>query len=86
MIQDGHSDEEIVAYLVQRYGDFVSYRPPLKRATWLLWFGPLILIALVGFGLALWIRRCARAGPITLDARERERVETLLSRHDDGAG
>jgi len=86
MIQDGHSDEEIVAYLVQRYGDFVSYRPPLKGAAWLLWFGPLILIAAVGFGLALWIRRCARAGPIVLDGRERERLEALLKRHDGGAG
>lgn len=48
-IQRGDSDEEIKAFMVDRYGDFVLYRPPVKSTTWLLWFGPffLVLIGLV---------------------------------------
>ena len=41
----GKSDEEIKQYLVARYGDFVLYRPPVKSTTWLLWFGPFVLLA-----------------------------------------
>ena len=46
MMMSGSSDGDIVDYLVDRYGDFVLYRPPLKGATALLWFGPLILASL----------------------------------------
>ena len=45
MLKAGQSEEQIVDFLVQRYGDFVLYNPPLKPATLLLWFGPLILFA-----------------------------------------
>lgn len=48
----GMSDEQVVAYLVARYGDFVLYRPPVRGSTWLLWFGPLLLLA--GGVVALW--------------------------------
>jgi cytochrome c-type biogenesis protein CcmH len=44
----GKSDDEIRQYLVARYGDFVLYRPPVKRTTWLLWFGPFVLLAAGG--------------------------------------
>jgi len=46
MIAAGRSDREIVDFMVQRYGDFVLYRPPLKTSTVLLWTGPLLLLAL----------------------------------------
>lgn len=52
LMQAGKSDAEIIAYLTQRYGDFVLYRPPVKPLTWLLWFGPFAL--LVGFGGAFY--------------------------------
>lgn len=57
-IRDGRSDSQIRRYLTERYGDFVLYNPPLKRSTWLLWFGPfaLLLIAVVGVGWRLWRR------------------------------
>ncbi|MDT3677724.1 MAG: cytochrome c-type biogenesis protein [Burkholderiaceae bacterium] len=45
----GRSDKEIKAYLVQRYGDFVLYRPPLQRNTWMLWLGPFALLVVGGF-------------------------------------
>lgn len=80
MIRDGRGDDEIVAYLVERYGDFVTYRPPLKPVTWLLWFGPFAALAAAGLGLALWVRRRARAAPVALDDAERERLDALLGR------
>lgn len=46
----GRSETEVIDFMVQRYGDFVLYRPPVKPLTWLLWGGPLLLL---GFGLAL---------------------------------
>jgi cytochrome c-type biogenesis protein CcmH len=47
-IKQGRSDEQIVSFMVQRYGDFVLYKPPVKGTTLLLWFGPALLL-LVGF-------------------------------------
>ena len=44
MLRRGDSRDQILAYMTQRYGDFVLYRPPLKESTWLLWFGPLLLV------------------------------------------
>ncbi len=43
-INAGESDEQIISYLKERYGDFISYRPPLKPSTWLIWFGPFIFL------------------------------------------
>ena len=71
LMQQGKSDDQIKQYLVDRYSDFVLYDPPVKPSTWLLWFGPL-LILLAGAGLvAVHIRRRSRlaAGtPATPDA------------------
>ncbi len=52
MIKQGQSDDQIRAYLVQRYGDFVLYKPPLKGITLLLWIGPFALLAA---GIAVWL-------------------------------
>ena len=43
MLSQGKTEAEIVDFMVQRYGDYVLYRPPFKPMTWLLWFGPLII-------------------------------------------
>lgn len=45
-VVQGATDQEILDYMVQRYGDFVLYRPPVKQTTWLLWFGPFLLMLL----------------------------------------
>ncbi|CAN5442340.1 hypothetical protein BH11PSE11_BH11PSE11_30540 [soil metagenome] len=44
-LAQGKSDRDVIDYMVQRYGDFVLYRPPLKATTFLLWFGPFLLLA-----------------------------------------
>jgi cytochrome c-type biogenesis protein CcmH len=59
----GASDEQVVQYMTDRYGDFVRYRPPFKGTTLLLWAGPIVLL-LVGIGvLILVLRRRARMAP-----------------------
>lgn len=60
MIRAGHSDRQILDYLVERYGDFVRYRPPLRGSTLLLWLGPLLFLFLGG-GI-VW-RVIRRQGP-----------------------
>ena len=63
MMRAGKTDAEIREFMVQRYGDFVLYRPPMKPTTWLLWFGPLAVVAIGGFVLVSVARRRARALP-----------------------
>jgi cytochrome c-type biogenesis protein CcmH len=78
-MRQGASDSEIVDYMVARYGDFVLYRPPLKLATVLLWFGPLLL--LVG-GFVVMLRRVLRRRPaqdVQMTESERKRALELLS-------
>ena len=59
MLARGMTDQQVLDFVVQRYGEFVLYRPPLRGATVLLWFAPLLLL---GAGLAaLWLR--VRTGP-----------------------
>lgn len=56
MIAAGMSDEQIRAYMVARYGDFVLYKPPVQTNTWLLWGGPFLFLA-IGLGVVLQVLR-----------------------------
>ena len=60
-LQQGMSEREVVDFMVTRYGDFVLYRPPLKGSTWLLWFGPFLLLA-AGLALLYTRLRARQAG------------------------
>ena len=75
LMEDGESDAAIRTYLQQRYGDFVLYDPPLKASTWLLWFSPLVLLALA---VVLLMRAARRREPAPLSEVDRERVQRLL--------
>ena len=55
MVQAGKSDSEISDYLASRYGDFILFKPPVKAATWLLWFGPFLFLIL---GFIIFKRTC----------------------------
>jgi cytochrome c-type biogenesis protein CcmH len=77
LMQEGKSDAEIRAYLVDRYGDFITYRPPLRSATALLWFGPLLLLVMVA-ALLIWRVRRPAAVPIPLSEPERQKLAQLL--------
>ncbi len=85
-LRQGMSEQEIKDYMVARYGDFVLYRPLIKRNTWLLWFGPFLLLILA-FGVLvvkLRQRRKAMQQAPALSADEHARAESLLSGTDKG--
>ncbi|BCO25175.1 cytochrome c-type biogenesis protein CcmH [Rhodoferax lithotrophicus] len=83
LIKSGKSDAEIKEFLVSRYGDFVLYRPPVKPTTWLLWFGPLLL--LIG---AIWVllkiirRNLSQKDTLQLTAAQRAKAQALLQETD----
>jgi cytochrome c-type biogenesis protein CcmH len=82
-IAKGKSDDEIRAYMVARYGDFVLYRPPWKSTTLLLWVGPFALLAIGAAVFAFTVRRRRKAAEATSEAaggerRSRAEVEALL--------
>jgi cytochrome c-type biogenesis protein CcmH len=75
----GKSDQEIIAFLTQRYGDFVLYKPPVKSTTYLLWFGPFVLLIA---GTAVLFRFLKRRRELISDkpltAEEQKRAEEIL--------
>src|SRR5436853_6606560 len=75
----GKSDQEIIAFLTQRYGDFVLYNPPVKSTTYLLWFGLFVLLLA---GIAVLYRYLSRRKELIherpLSPEERRRAEELL--------
>lgn len=66
----GQSNQQVIDFMVARYGDFVLYRPPVKASTWLLWFGPFLLLAVA---LAVLLRRLARRHQSNHEITEAER-------------
>lgn len=95
MVKDGRSDTEIRQYMNERYGDFISYKPPVRPSTWILWFFPPVLLVFVM--LAWFIRNrnsskraAAIAHPIEegyapLSAAEQQRLQDLLNANDNAA-
>lgn len=80
----GDSDAAAIGFLVARYGDFVLLRPPLRPETWVLWYGPFVLLVLAAGGTWVALRRRAQAdGPPPLSAEERARIDRIL-REDEG--
>ncbi len=78
MIRGGNSDQEIVDYMVERYGDFVMYRPPLKSTTYLLWFGPLIFLSLAIVTFFVYARRSRNREVPVLSYAERQKAQQML--------
>jgi cytochrome c-type biogenesis protein CcmH len=76
----GKTDEQIIEFMTTRYGDFVLYRPPLKGSTMLLWFGPLLLLAIGAF-VAWRVVRARRTMPTQapLTDSDRARAAALLN-------
>ncbi|MFT0548536.1 cytochrome c-type biogenesis protein CcmH [Allopusillimonas ginsengisoli] len=83
-IHAGKSDSDIRGYMVDRYGDFVLYRTPLKTTTLLLWFGPMLLLAFGLLVLAITLRR-RKSGlaDAALSDDERKRAQALLAQSTD---
>jgi len=67
LVKAGQTDQQIRDYMIERYGDFISYRPPVRPSTWILWFAPPLLLLVL---LVWWFVRVSRraAAPVTLAA------------------
>ncbi|HAG93000.1 MAG: cytochrome c-type biogenesis protein CcmH [Pseudomonadales bacterium] len=83
LINEGKSNAEITDYMVERYGDFITYRPPLKPSTWFLWFGPFALTLLAAAILLFMKLKAKPAEPAKVDADKHKQVEDLLNKLED---
>lgn len=81
-LAQGKSEQEVLDFMVQRYGDFVLYRPPVKSTTWLLWFGPFLLLAAGALLLASRLRAArSRAAEAPPSEEALQRARALLDNH-----
>ncbi|HBK44404.1 MAG: cytochrome C biogenesis protein CcmH [Polynucleobacter sp. GWA2_45_21] len=79
LISEGKTDKQIREFMVERYGDFVLYRPPVKPITWLLWIGPFVILLAGIIGLLVYLRRRNQSVPsTTLSAEDNRRIDALL--------
>jgi cytochrome c-type biogenesis protein CcmH len=78
LMMKGHSDDQIVDFLVARYGDFVLYSPPLRPSTYLLWFGPFLLLFIAGFVLFRSVSQRSRTAETQLTEGQQAQIEKLL--------
>ncbi len=79
MMEGGMSERQVVDFMVERYGDYVRYRPPLKASTILLWFGPFLLL-IIGGGILYFnvLRRRKQIVDTPLSEKDHRRAEALL--------
>lgn len=85
MIIDGQADAQIITFMVDRYGDFVMYNPPVKPVTWLLWFSPFVLLILILAIVFLFRgnkKEKVKPDAVTLTAEDQQRLQEILKRKD----
>ncbi|MTW20065.1 cytochrome c-type biogenesis protein [Allochromatium palmeri] len=83
LMQEGKSREEVIDFLVARYGDFVLYEPPLKPSTLVLWFGPFLFVGFGAYLLARTLQRKKAEPEQDLSEAERARLQQLLAKTGD---
>ncbi len=77
------SEEEIAEFLVARYGDFVLYDPPLKPSTYILWFGPFLLLFIGCYVLSRTLKNKTEDKEVELTEEDQQRLKTLLKDDND---
>lgn len=80
MVRAGKSREEVVEYMVSRYGDFILYRPPLKNTTVVLWLSPFGLLIVIVFIACRRIRRNAQSNLSVISDKQLQQVKSILNR------
>jgi len=82
LLQEGKSDQEIIDFMVYRYGDFVLYRPPLKEQTYILWFGPIVILLSFFLGVVFVLRKRSKlkANELDLSAEEQTNLNDILNK------
>ena len=83
MIVEGHSDQQIVDFLVTRYGDYVLFRPPLKTGTVLLWAGPFLMLLGALLIVYRYTQRNRRQTTVELNSADLQKLDALLQRPAD---
>lgn len=83
LVEDGKSHKQVVGYMVERFGEFVSYKPRVTTSTYLLWYGPWVLVGLgVLVVFLLSQRKSKQTRPIKSSEAEQETVEAALDSQD----
>jgi len=82
LVQSGASSDDVVAYMVKRYGDFVLYRPPFRLSTLLLWVGPFVILAGGVAILLVFIRGKGKRADNQISDNDLQRAKTLLGEED----
>jgi cytochrome c-type biogenesis protein CcmH len=85
MIAAGKTDAEIIDYMVERYGDFVLYRPPVNRTTAVLWYGPFLILIIAFVLLIRLLRRRARQPRVEMSDEAKAQARKLLEENDGGS-
>ena len=95
MVKDGRSDGEIRQYMNERYGNFISYKPPVRPSTWILWFFPPVLLVFVMLAWFIRNRNSSKRAAVIdnpieegyapLSAAEQQRLQNLLNANDNAA-
>ncbi|MFT6193788.1 MAG: cytochrome c-type biogenesis protein CcmH [Cognaticolwellia sp.] len=82
LLQEGMNDQEVIDFMVYRYGDFVLYRPPLKEKTYILWFGPLVILFgfIIGVIFVLRKRSQVRVNEHDLSTQEQANLDDILNK------
>ena len=78
MVQEGKTEQQIKDFMVERFTDFVLYRPPVKKSTYLLWGGPFVLLGLALVFLIVQIRKRIQAPAIEVNEHQHQRIQELL--------
>lgn len=85
----GDTNEQVLDYVVARYGDYVLLRPPFNTATAALWIGPFVVLLIAAFSVFVWLRRLPTAAPVQTESKtaglsdsDQERLAALLSEDD----
>ena len=84
-LTDGESDAAVMQAVVDRYGTFILLRPPVRRETWLLWYGPPALLLTGAAVVAVWLRRGPSSSTATQELTETEKKQLAQLTHEDGA-
>lgn len=82
LLNEGYSDDEILEFMVARYGNFVLYEPPVNPLTYLLWYGPFVLLVLAGLVVFLLFRGNKKQAKLAqqINDQDRERLNDLLNK------
>ena len=87
LISEGKTDDQIRSFMVERYGDFVLYRPPVKPVTWLLWIGPFVILGIGIADLLMYLRRRNNSVPnVVLTDADNQKIDALLNAADKKEG